>query len=204
MDTQTDNLALAQALWPNAQWTTPLLALWRERLSGLDQVIVTEAIKTIKPKFSSHQPELKWVLERYAELYEQAHPSWSPQAKQNGSSTFHVSWQATSKHGVPNAWYGRRCATRGEADALARSMGGSVRPIDIADDPFSEIEARQETDRAREIITQMPREQVTSIVTRLRSIGFCSQQLPGRVSDWPRMAVLAVYAEHLNQQERRK
>jgi hypothetical protein len=78
-----------------------------------------------------------------------------------------------------------------------------VRPIDIADDPFSEIEARQETDRAREIITQMPREQVTSIVTRLRSIGFCSQQLPGRVCDWSRMAVLAVYAEHLNQQERR-
>jgi hypothetical protein len=37
----------------------------------------------------------------------------------------------------------------------------------------------------------------------LRHVTSVKDKLPGRVSDWPRMAVLEVYAEHLNQQERR-
>jgi len=203
MSTINDNIALAEALWPNASWPRQLLDLWRERLSGLDQVILTEAIKTTKPKFASHQPELKWVLERYGDLYEQRNPTFGGPSRQACTSTFHVSWRKTSKHGVPGAWYGCRVQSRDEADSIAQQVGGRVTAIDIADDPYSEIETRQEVEMARGVIAGFARERIASILERLRRLGFCKGQLPSRIGEWPRMAVLAVYAEHLNQQERR-
>ena len=202
MDAATDNIALAHALWPNASWTQQLTALWRDRLGGLNQELVTEAIKTTKPKYASHQPEIKWVLERYAELYEQRHPTFGRDSRENATPTWHVSWQRTSKHGVPGAWYGKRCASREEADDLAQSMGGRAICMDPTVDPFSEIETRREVEAARVTLTELGRERVGALLERIRSVGFCKPQLPGRVCDWPRMAVLAVYAEHLNQQER--
>ena len=189
------NIRLAMGLYPSAQWTPELLALWRERLSGLHQDIVAEAITLTKPKYSSHQPEIKWVLGQYGELYEQRHPTFQRETPASLSS-WHVSWQRTSRHGVPNAWYGCRVQTREEAARLAKEMGGRSIPMNPADEPYSEREALQEVAYARRLIEGMPRERIDALLERLRRVGFCKDKLPGRVSDWSRMAVLAVYAAH--------
>jgi len=91
--------------------------------------------------------------------------------------------------------------SRGEAEALARQMRGNCCAIDVREDPYSELDTRQEVEHARRVLADLPRERVASMVDRLRSIGFVTQKLPPQFREWPRMSVLTVYAEEMNQQE---
>ena len=196
-----DNIALAEQLWTHFAWTPALREVWIERLKGLKQHIVRQALKEVRAMYTSREPELKWVLARCGELTAQQHPEPN-ESRQNATATWHVSWTRTSKHGVPNAWYGCRVQSRGEAEALARQMRGNCCAIDVREDPYSEMETRQEVEHARRVLADLPRERVASMVDRLRSIGFVTQKLPPQFREWPRMAVLTVHAEYLNQQER--
>jgi hypothetical protein len=196
----SSNMTLLEQLWPQANWNPALRSMWRDRLEGLNQNVVREALMLVRPMYTSRDPELKWVLAKCSELHDQRFPKF--RSGENGSSTWHVSWQRTSKHGVPRSWYGRRCETREEAERLAKQMRGHATCMDPTEEPWDEIAARQEVVDARRVIADLPREKVADMVQRLRSIGFCTGQLPARVSDWPRLAVLAVAAELANQQER--
>jgi hypothetical protein len=196
-----DNIALAEQLWTHFAWTPALREVWIERLKGLKQHIVRQALKEVRAMYTSREPELKWVLARCGELTAQQHPEPN-ESRQNATATWHVSWTRTSKHNVPNAWYGCRVQSRAEAEALARQMRGNCCAIDVRDDPYSELETRQEVEHARRVLADLPRERVASMVDRLRSIGFVTQKLPPQFREWPRMAVLTVHAEYLNQQER--
>jgi hypothetical protein len=197
----TDSIALAEQLWTHFAWTPALREVWIERLKGLKQSVVRQALKEVRAMYTSREPELKWVLARCGELTAQQYPEPN-QSRQNATSTWHVSWKRTSKHGVKDAWYGCRVQSREEAEALARKVGGNCTSIDPQDDPYSEIETREEVAHARRVLADLPRERVASMVDRLRSIGFVTNKLPPQFREWPRMAVLTVYAEYLNQQER--
>jgi hypothetical protein len=196
-----DNIALAEQLWTHFAWTPALREVWIERLKGLKQNVVRQALKEVRAMYTSREPELKWVLARCGELTAQQHPEPN-ESRQNATATWHVSWTRTSKHGVPNAWYGCRVQSRAEAEAIARQMRGNCCAIDVREDPYSEMETRQEVEHARRVLADLPRERVASMVDRLRSIGFVTQKLPPQFREWPRMAVLTVHAEYLNQQER--
>jgi hypothetical protein len=196
------NIALATGLYPSAQWTGELLALWRDRLAGLHQDVVADSIRIVKSKYSASQPEIKWVLTQYNELCEQRNPMFGKDPAKTMSS-WHVSWQRTSKHGVPRAWFGRRCSTREEAEETARATGGTVAAMNPLDEPYSEIDALKEVASARNILSQLPRERIEALVAALRRIGFCTGNIPGRISDWRRLTVLAVYAAYTIQYDRR-
>ena len=197
----TDSIALAEQLWTHFAWTPALREVWIERLKGLKQNVVRQALKEVRAMYTSREPELKWVLAKCGELTAQQFPEPN-QSRQNATSTWHVSWKRTSRHGVPNAWYGLRVQSRDEGETLARKVGGTCTSIDPQDDPYSEIETREEVAHARRVLADLPRERVASMVDRLRSIGFVTNKLPPHFREWPRMAVLTVHAEYLNQQER--
>lgn len=196
----SDTMSYVTQLWPHFAWTPAIREVWVERLKDLNQSVVVQALKEVRAMYTSREPELKWVLARAGELAGQRFPAPN-ESRQNATSTWHVSWQRTSRHGVPNAWYGRRVETREEAQALASQMRGHASCMDPTEEPYSEIETREEVERARRVLAGLPREQVASMVERLRSIGFVTQKLPPHFREWPRMAVLTVYAEYLNQQE---
>jgi hypothetical protein len=196
-----DSIALAEQLWTHFAWTPALREVWIERLKGLKQSVVKQALKEVRAMYTSREPELKWVLAKCGELSAQQYPD-RVESRQDATSTWHVSWQRTSRHGVPRAWYGRRVQTRAEAEALARQMQGHCACMDPREEPFSELDTRQEVEHARRVLADLPRERVAGMVDRLRSIGFVTQKLPPQFREWPRMAVLTVHAEYLNQQEK--
>ena len=199
--TITDNMRLVAELWPHCAFTPSMTDLWTQSLKDLRQDVLEEAIRLTRRAYSSREPEIKWVDERYRTLYSERHPT-IPQTRENATQTWHVSWQRTSKHGVPGAWYGCRTDTREEAERIAKANGGRVTNMDANADQVTEHELHREHVDAVALIESLPRETVVSLVDRLRSVGFVSRQLPGRVCDWPRVAALTVCAEYRNQQER--
>ncbi len=187
------NMALAMALWPNATWTDQLQDLWRERLSGLNQDIVHDAIKLVKPAFSSHQPELKWVLQKCSELAEQRMPRIF---SGNQRPTFwYASWSQPSRHGPWPVRYGKTCSSEEEAyAAIPAGCTGTVTCTDPADNRYSQADARSEEQEAREWLETAPREEIRALLEYLRPMGFCTRSLPAKFDQWSRMEAMMVYA----------
>jgi hypothetical protein len=199
-----DNKDLIGQLWPKATITNEQWATFAEFCGKLDQRILQSAIRHVAHFHSGREPNWKRISEIYGTMRESA--EFKPEPRYTGTMTWHVSYQRNSRHGVPNVWYGQRCQTREEAERIAKETGGRVTCMSKADDPddYSDEALRADEIRARECVASLTREAIAAHVSRLRSIGFLSETLPGRVTEWPRMAVLTVYAEHRLQQERRK
>jgi hypothetical protein len=199
----TDNMRTMQELWPGAKITEPEMAEFRSQLAPLKQDIVDQAIRLVYGSSDKRRPILSAIKAQYSRLVDER--TYTPEPRYNGTMTWHVSWQRTSKHGVPGAWYGCRCQTREEAERIAVAEGGRVTCMSKADDDgdYSAEALRADEIRARETLAGLSRNQIAAMVDRLRSIGFVTEKLPARLSDWPRMAALTVYAEYRNQQERR-
>lgn len=190
------NLRLAMGLWPNASWTDELKALWRDRLEGLNQDIVADAIRLVKPQFSSHQPELKWVLTKCSELAEQRNPRFM---SGNQRPTFwHASRQQESRHGPWTVRVGSWHPSHEEAvRAAASGSNGVVTSSDPSDEQYSASDMRAEEDEARHWVAHAEREEIAGLLVRLRKVGFCTRKLPGKVAGWTRMEAMTVYAAHV-------
>ena len=206
--TLADNMKLISDSWPKLKLNKVQSDEFHSALGGLRQDRLADAIR-LAYRENQKEPRLKTILRFYAQITEAS--TYTPEPRYTGTMTYHVAWQRTSKHGVPGAWYGQRCQSRAEAEQIAKEMGGRVTCMNKADDDgdYSDEALRADEIRARETLAGLSRETIARHVERLRSIGWLrhvtsvKDKLPGRVSDWPRMAVLEVYAEHLNQQERR-
>ena len=170
----------------------------------LDERILERALRNVAHYRYSREPNWKAIAEVYGTMKESS--TFTTEPRYTGTMTWHVSYQRTSRHGVPGAWYGQRCQTREEAERIARDTGGRVTCMSKADDTedYSDEALRADEIRARETLAGLSRTQITTMVDRLRSIGFVTEKLPARIAEWPRMPVLTVYAEYRNQQERRK
>lgn len=205
-DTPTirDNVELLNELWPKSNLSDPQKDAFRRAFIPLKQDRLNEAIHLAFRAHGGREPQLRWIDAQYSRLSESA--QFTTEARYTGTMTWHVSYQRTSRHGVPGAWYGQRCQTREEAERIARDTGGRVTCMSKADDTedYSDEALRADEIRARETLAGLSRTQITTMVDRLRSIGFVTEKLPARIAEWPRMPVLTVYAEYRNQQERRK
>ena len=199
----TDNMRTMQELWPGAKITEPEMAEFRSQLAPLKQDVLDQAIRLVYGSSDKRRPILSAIKAQYARLMDER--TYTPEPRYTGTMTWHVAWQRTSKHGVPGAWYGARCQSREEAERIAKAEGGRVTCMSKADDDddYSDEALRADEMRARETLAGLSRNQIATMVDRLRSIGFVTERLPARLSDWPRMAALTVYAEYRNQQERR-
>ena len=199
--TIAENVKLLTELWPKCNLSGSQADAFRRAFTPLKQGRLNEAIHLAFRAHGGREPQLRWIDAQYSRLSESA--TFTTEARYTGTMTWHVSWQATSKHGVRGAWYGQRCQSRDEAEKVARAHGGRVTDMAGKDDYVGDDELRIEHRRALETLGTLTREALASLVERLRSVGFVTAQLPARVSDWPRVAALTVYAEYLNQQERR-
>ena len=199
--TISQNLDLLTELWPKCGLSGPQTDAFRRAFTPLKQDRLAEAIHLAFRAHGGREPQLRWIDAQYSRLSESA--TFTTEARYTGTMTWHVSWQATSKHGVRGAWYGQRCQSRDEAEKVARAHGGRVTDMAGKDDYVSDDELRIEHRRALETLGTLTREALASLVERLRSVGFVTAQLPARISEWPRVAALTVYAEYRNQQERR-
>jgi hypothetical protein len=199
----TDNMRTMQELWPGAKITEPEMAEFRSQLAPLKQDVLDQAIRLVYGSSDKRRPVLSAIKAQYSRLMDER--TYTPEPRYTGTMTWHVAWQRTSKHGVPGAWYGCRCQSREEAERIAKAEGGRVTCMSKADDDddYSDEALRADEMRARETLAGLSRNQIAAMVDRLRSIGFVTERLPARLSDWPRMAALTVYAEYRNQQERR-
>lgn len=199
----TDNMRTMQELWPGAKITEPEMAEFRSQLAPLKQDVLDQSIRLVYGSSDKRRPILSAIKAQYARLMDER--TYTPEPRYTGTMTWHVAWQRTSKHGVPGAWYGARCQSREEAERIAKAEGGRVTCMSKADDDedYSDEALRADEMRARETLAGLSRNQIAAMVDRLRSIGFVTERLPARLSDWPRMAALTVYAEYRNQQERR-
>jgi hypothetical protein len=199
----TDNMRTMQELWPGAKITEPEMAEFRSQLAPLKQDVLDQAIRLVYGSSDKRRPVLSAIKAQYARLMDER--TYTPEPRYTGTMTWHVAWQRTSKHGVPGAWYGARCQSREEAERIAKAEGGRVTCMSKADDDddYRDEALRADEIRARETLAGLSRNQIAAMVDRLRSIGFVTERLPARLSDWPRMAALTVYAEYRNQQERR-
>lgn len=191
------NMELAMALWPNASWTEQLQDLWIDRLKGLNQDIVAEAIRLVKPAYASHQPELKWILGKAGELAEQRSPRFL--SGNQKPTFFHVTWKQRSRHGDWDVRYGRWCQSREEA--LAHVPAGctpTITATDDSEDRCTRDELRAEEDEARQWLAQATREEIAGLLVHLRKSGFFKDKpLPARIGDWSRMQAMTVYAAYL-------
>lgn len=199
----TDNMRTMQELWPGAKITEPEMAEFRSQLAPLKQDVLDQSIRLVYGSSDKRRPILSAIKAQYARLMDER--TYTPEPRYTGTMTWHVAWQRTSKHGVPGAWYGARCQSRQEAEQIGKANGGRVTCMSKADDDedYSDEALRADEMRARETLAGLSRNQIAAMVDRLRSIGFVTERLPARLSDWPRMAALTVYAEYRNQQERR-
>lgn len=197
-----DNIKLISDSWPKLKLNDVQAAEFRSALGSLRQDRLHEAIR-LAFRDNQKEPRLKTILGFYSNLTESA--TFTTEPRYTGTMTWHVSWQRTSRHGVPGAWYGCRVQSRQEAEQIAKANGGRVTCMSKADDDadYSAEALRADEIRARETLAGLSRNDIAAMVDRLRSIGFVTEKLPARLSDWPRMAALTVYAEYRNQQERR-
>jgi hypothetical protein len=61
------NVARLKALWPHGMFPEDWLDLFKEDFERANQAFLADAMKQVKRRFSSHQPELKWFHEAYRE-----------------------------------------------------------------------------------------------------------------------------------------
>ena len=73
-----ENLALLNDLWPNADIRPALNDLFAERLSGLDQDVLSESIKAARIDSRFHTPELGEILQHYHKAKRMSVSSWQP------------------------------------------------------------------------------------------------------------------------------
>ena len=66
--TWDENKTAINELWPVAQFTNEEKRLWTDDLSGLDQVMLYDAIRNAKRNHDAVYPQLKWILDAYREL----------------------------------------------------------------------------------------------------------------------------------------
>lgn len=76
--TWTENLALLNDLWPNADIRPALNDLFAERLSGLNQDVLAESIKEARISSRFHTPELGEILNCYHKSKRLSSESWVP------------------------------------------------------------------------------------------------------------------------------
>ena len=81
-----DSMALAEQLWPNANWTAALKELWIGVLKDLRQDILADAMREVRAEYTSREPELKWVRAKYGALYEQRRPLI--RTREKGTNTY--------------------------------------------------------------------------------------------------------------------
>lgn len=68
MRTWEDNRTAINQLWPMVQFTDEEKRLWHDDLSGLDQVVLYNAIRNVKRTRDSLYPQLPWVLSEHRDL----------------------------------------------------------------------------------------------------------------------------------------
>lgn len=68
MRTWDENRRAISELWPLMDWTAEEKKLWIEDLSGLDQVVLYDAIRNVKRNNDTNYPQLKWIREEYRTL----------------------------------------------------------------------------------------------------------------------------------------
>lgn len=68
MRTWDENRRAISELWPLMEWTNEEKKLWIDDLSGLDQVVLYDAIRNVKRTHDTNYPQLKWICEEYRTL----------------------------------------------------------------------------------------------------------------------------------------
>lgn len=68
MKTWETNRQAINQLWPLMEFTPEEKKLWHDDLSGLDQVVLYDAIRNVKRNNDSNYPHLKWVRDEYRAL----------------------------------------------------------------------------------------------------------------------------------------
>lgn len=68
MKTWDDNRQTINQLWPMMEFTAEEKRLWHDDLSGLDQVVLYDALRNVKRTRDSMYPQLAWVHAAYREL----------------------------------------------------------------------------------------------------------------------------------------
>lgn len=196
------NIKLAMELWPNAMWTPALQTLWRAEFTKMkDQTMLEQSIKWIKPLFSSHQPEIKWVVQQYARFYETKFPKYQASVAQK-SQIFHVAWKAQSKFGKHMVEYGCVCHSAADAHATARDRSGRViANLSNTPEPTEEDFARDERE-AIASLSILTRDELVGIITRLRAFGWCRDKLPGKIEAWNRKTLLMVQGGYLHDKDK--
>jgi hypothetical protein len=67
--TWDDNREMANELWPLMNLQPAERDLWHDDLSGLDQVILYDAMRNVKRNNESLYPQLKWIRDEYRSLH---------------------------------------------------------------------------------------------------------------------------------------
>jgi hypothetical protein len=80
--TWDENKELIRGLWPNAAIEPALAELFAERLSGLDQGVLREAVKDARVASRFHTPELGEILGCYHKSKRLSSRSWQPPARE--------------------------------------------------------------------------------------------------------------------------
>lgn len=65
------NVARLKALWPHGMFPQDWLDLFKEDFERLNQPFLADAMKEVKRRYSSHQPEIRWFHEAYRERLRQ-------------------------------------------------------------------------------------------------------------------------------------
>lgn len=68
MRTWDDNRKAINQLWPQCKWTDEEKKLMHADLSGLDQVVLYDAIRNVKRNNDTLYPQLKWFRDEYRHL----------------------------------------------------------------------------------------------------------------------------------------
>jgi len=68
MRTWDENRRAISELWPMMEWTNEEKKLWIDDLSGLDQVVLYDAIRNVKRTHDTNYPQLQWICEEYRTL----------------------------------------------------------------------------------------------------------------------------------------
>lgn len=68
MRTWDDNRRAINELWPLMEFSSEAKKLWTDDLSGLDQVVLYDAIRNVRRNTESNYPQLKWIRDEYRGL----------------------------------------------------------------------------------------------------------------------------------------
>jgi hypothetical protein len=66
--TWDENKTAINQLWPLAQFTDEEKRLWNDDLSGMDQIVLYDAIRNAKRNHDSLYPQIKWIRDEYRTL----------------------------------------------------------------------------------------------------------------------------------------